>query len=102
MKEIQEYADQIKSEMKGAKKYAKMALKWKEMGDATKGKYYYDMAQDELKHAMNIHTLAVKAIEEARKTVTPPQYMLDMWDREHEYYMEHAAKIKYMLAEYTK
>lgn len=102
MREIKEYTDEIKEEFEGAKKYAKKAVKCKELGDKETGKMYYDMANDEMRHAMNIHNLAVKAVEKARETVTPPQYMLDMWNEKHDYYMEEVAKIKYMLSEFAK
>lgn len=102
MREIKEYTDEIKEEFDGAKKYAKKAVKCKEMGDIADAKMYYEMANDEMRHAMNIHGLAVKAVEEARKVNTPPQYMLDMWNEKHDYYMEEVAKIKYMLAEFAK
>lgn len=102
MKEIKEMTDQIKDELEGAKEYAKQAVMYKEMGDTASGKMYYDMANDELKHAMNIHGIAVKMIEEKRKTVTPPQYMLDRWKEEHDMYMEETAKTKYMLQEFAK
>lgn len=102
MKEIKDMTAQIKEELEGAKHYAKQAVLLKESGDAQTGKMYYDMANDEIKHAMNIHAMAVKMIEEKRKTVTPPQYMLDMWKEEHDEYLESMAKIKYMLAEFAK
>ena len=102
MREIKEMTCQIKDELEGAKDYAKMATHYKEMGDTQTGKMYYDMANDELKHAMNIHGIVVKLIEEKRKTVTPPQYMLDIWKEEHDEYLEETAKTKYMLAEFAK
>lgn len=102
MREIKEMTCQIKDELKGAKEYAKMAVRAKELGETATGKMYYDMANDELRHAMNIHGMAVKLIEEKRKTNTPPQYMLDMWKEEHDEYMEDTAKTKYMLSEYAK
>lgn len=102
MREIKEYTDEIKEEFESAKLYAKKAVKFKEMGDTATGKMFYDMANDELRHASNLHGLAVKAVEEKRKTVTPPQYMLDMWNEEHDHYMEEVAKIKYMINEYSK
>lgn len=102
MRQIKDITKQIKEEFYGAKDYAKLALHYKESGDSTTGKMYYDMANDEMKHAMNLHTIAVRMIEEKRKTVTPPQYMLDAWKEEHDYYLEKVAKIKYMLSEFSK
>lgn len=102
MREIKEMAKQIHEELDGAKKYAVKATAYKSEGNMTAGKMYYDMANDEIKHAMNIHGIIVKMIEEKRKTVTPPQYMLDMWNDEHEEYLEEMAKVKYMLAEFAK
>lgn len=102
MREIKNMAKQIHEELHGAKEYAIQATAYKEAGNQIAGKAYYEMANDEIKHAMSIHNLVVKLIEETRKTVTPPQYMLDMWNEEHEEYMEEMAKVKYMLAEYAK
>lgn len=102
MREIKDMAKQIHEELHGAKEYAIQATAYKEAGNMTAGKAYFEMANDEIKHAMNIHGIVVKMIEEKRKTVTPPQYMLDMWNEEHEEYMEEMAKVKYMLAEYAK
>lgn len=102
MREIKVMSKQIHEEMEGAKTYAKKAVAEKESGNLGIARMYYDMANDEIKHAMNIHGMVVKLIEEKRKTVTPPQYMLDMWHDEHEEYMEEMAKVKYMLSEFTK
>lgn len=43
-----------------------------------------------------------KKVVKKRKTVTPPQYMLDIWKEEHDEYIEETAKTKYMLAEFAK
>lgn len=102
MREIKNMSKQIHEEMHGAKEYAIQATAYKEAGNQAAGKVYFELANDEIKHAMSIHGLVVKLIEETRKTVTPPQYMLDMWNEEHEEYMEEMAKVKYMLAEYAK
>lgn len=102
MREIKEMAKQIHEELDGAKEYAVKATAYKTAGNMTAGKTYFDMANDEIKHAMNIHGLVTKLIEETRKKVTPPEYMLEMWNEEHEEYLEEMAKVKYMLAEFAK
>lgn len=102
MREIKKMAKEIHEELEGAKEYAIKATEYKAAGNTTTGKMYYDMANDEIKHAMNIHGIIVKLIEETRKKVTPPEYMLEMWNEEHEEYLEEMAKVKYMLAEFAK
>lgn len=49
---------------------------------------------------MLLHELAVKEIEKARadlkaKGIEVPAYMMEMWEDEHQGYVEKMAKIKY-------
>lgn len=100
MKLIRDLVEEIKDELHGAKCYAKKATRYK-TENPTLAKMYFDMAQDELKHTDMLHTEAVRAIEKQRAVSTPPQYMLDRWNEEHEEYVEKAAMIKYMLQMYS-
>lgn len=101
MKIIENFVDEMKDELNSAKDYAKKATQYKVENPAM-AKMYFDMANDELKHADMIHVEAVKAIEKQRAVSTPPQYMLDRWAEEHKKYVEKAAKIKVMLAMYRE
>ena len=97
MTRIKNLADEIKDELCSAKEYAEEYLTYKAKNDSEWAKRYYDMAQQELQHASNIHDRVVAEIEELRKTYTPPQEMLDKWDSDHKKYIEKAAWVKQML-----
>lgn len=96
MRAIKQAIDKIKDEVKGANKYAQEYLELK-MSGSPRAKAYYEMAQQELTHALTLHEFAVKDIEEIRKTYTPPQGMLDMWEREHGKIINKVAWIKQIL-----
>lgn len=100
MKIIEDFVKDIKEELHGAKNYAKCATRYK-TENPTMAKMYFDMANDELKHADMLHVEAVRAIEKQRAVSPPPQYMIDRWDEEHKKYVEKAAKIKLMLQMYS-
>lgn len=97
MKEIKNLVQKIDEELCDAKEYSKLAIASKDEEDTSKGKVYYQMANDELSHATLLHDMAVKLINEAKLTIEPPQYMVDEWEEEHGEYIEKVAKIKYML-----
>ena len=97
MTRIKKLADEIKDELHSAKEYAEEYLSFKAKDNGQWANRYKEMSQDELKHAGYIHDRAVQEIEELRKVYTPPQDMLDKWDREHKEYVEKAAWIKTML-----
>lgn len=98
MTKIKKLADEIADELDSAKDYAEEHLICKAKGNDEWSKRYYEMANDELKHADYLHDRAVEEIEELRKVYTPPQDMLDKWDADHKKYVEKAAWIRQMLA----
>lgn len=97
MTKIKVLADQIKDELCSAKDYAEEYLSYKAQGNGAWANRYKEMSTDELKHAEYIHERAVNEIEELRKVYTPPQEMLDKWDKDHKEYVEKAAWIRQML-----
>ena len=98
MTKIKNLADEIMDELDSAKEYAEEHLMCKAKGNDEWAKRYYEMAEDELKHANYLHDKVVEDIEELRETYTPPQDMLDKWDSDHKKYVEKAAWIRQMLA----
>lgn len=101
MRIIKKMAEQIKEEISGAKEYAKLAVHYKQEYP-TISKIYYDMANDELKHADLLHMEIVKLIEKQRAIEPPPQIMLELWEYEHKEYIEAYSIVKNMFVLYTK
>ena len=97
MRMIKKLVCQLDDEIKGAERYAEKYMEAKVNGENEKKDMYFSMAQDELKHAMNIHSLTVDEIEKVRKVYTPPQDMIEKWNKEHELYVNKVAAIKSML-----
>ena len=98
MTKIKKLADEIAEELDSAKEYAENHLMCKAEGNTEWSKRYYEMAEDELKHANYLHDRAVEEIEELKKVYTPPEDMLEKWDSDHKKYVEKAAWIRQMLA----
>lgn len=98
MRKIKEYVDLICEELEGAKVYAEMSIDFKVQGQMEWANKFKEAANDELKHANYIHELAVGVIAKYREKLTPPQDMLDKWEKAHAEYIEKAAWIKTMLS----
>lgn len=97
MTKIKHYVEQIEDEICGAKEYAECYLEYKVRNMTNWANKYKEMAQDELKHATYIHDRAIEEIEELKKVYTPPQEMLDEWEKSHAHYVEKVAWVKQML-----
>jgi rubrerythrin len=98
MKEIKHIVENIREELDGAEKYAKIAAKMK-ADNPTDASVYADMARQELGHVDNLHKMAVRAIEKYRATgATVPTAMQAVWDWEHEMMMDKVAHIKTLLS----
>lgn len=98
MKMIKRYVDCLDEELEGAQKYAEKYVEFKANDNSKWSAKFKTMAEDELRHAMNIHDLVVEEIEKLRKVYTPTQDMLDKWDVAHKEYVDKAAWIKQMLS----
>lgn len=98
MTKIKKMADKIEDELCSAKEYAENYLSEKAKGNSQLANRYKEMANDEIKHAMYIHDIAVAEIESLRKIYTPPQRMLEKWEKSHAKYVEKTAWIKQMLS----
>lgn len=98
MKEIKELADEMKEELCSAKEYAKCYQTYKNTNPSL-AKKFYEMANDELKHAMYLHDMAIDKIEEIKEqNLTLPEYMEMVWKEKHEKYIDKMSKVKSILA----
>ena len=98
MTRIKHLVDEMKDELCSATSYAEEYLTFKSEENSAWANRYKEMATDELKHAGYLHERIVTEIGELREVYTPPQSMLDKWDKDHKKYIEKAAWIKQMLA----
>lgn len=97
MTKIKNLVNQIDEELESAKGYAESYVECKAKGNANYANKYKEMAMQELNHAMFIHEITVKEIEELEKTVVAPAEMKEKWNKDHEAYVEKSAWIKQML-----
>lgn len=92
----------IEEELEGAECYIEKALKYKNE-DTTLAKMFYSLANDEMDHFEKLHFAVVEKIEEYRKQHgEPPAAMQAVYDYLHEKHVEHASKIKVMIAMYKE
>lgn len=101
MKEIKHLIDFIDEEMDGVKDYIKYASKVKGIDDITYSTIM-EIIPQEVRHIELLHDTAVKEIEKAQSELKAkgkdiPEYMLDMWQEEHEDYIECMANLKYKI-----
>lgn len=99
MKEIKIITDRIKEEMEDVEEYICLAIHNKTT-DTDAYNTYMALAGEEYDHAMKLHDLATREIGKLRRVLaekheTPPQYMLDIWNEQHEKYIEKMGRLKY-------
>ena len=99
MKKLEWIIDQIDEELEDSEKYIDKALKCKEH-EPDWANAYYQISQQEMAHAEVLHGQAVQAIREYKGDV--PMGMEWIWNREHEEYIDHAARIKMKWELYRK
>ena len=99
MKIIKEITEHIEEEMEGICEYIKFGSKVKHDNE-----YLYDaiitIIPQEIKHIEMLHDAVVREINKEREHLKMqgkeiPAFMLDIWNDEHEEYVEKMAKIKY-------
>lgn len=102
MKKIAKIVEHIREEVRDAEKYAKEALAVK-IEDRALGDMYIDLAKKELEHMEKLHTSVVRIIQAYRsETGAPPEYMMMVWNWEHERIVEKVAGVKMLIDMYNK
>lgn len=98
MKKIADLVDRIDEELEDAKHYAEKSLEYKVDEEMEWSNKFKEMSNDELKHATYIHDLAVQEIRKLEKVYVAPVEMREIWDKQHQKFIERTAWIKQMLS----
>ncbi len=100
MKLIQLLTDLINDELDDAKKYAELALQYKEQHPET-AKLFRALSDEEMRHMERLHAAAEEIIAEHRRTKgEPPADMLAVYRYVHGKETEKAKEIKIIQAMY--
>lgn len=101
MKVIMTLEKNIHCEYEDAKKYIKLALEHKDLGDTELAKMFYDLAEGEIKDAEKMHDMAVKIINKVKaEQGTPPAGMMDFYTLIHERDIEDAKEVEMLMDRY--
>lgn len=99
---LEYFCNQIKDELRGAKRYIQMAMESKGSHPAW-SKMFVEMSSMELGHASNLYKMFSEEAELVKKTYKEiPKYLDDIITDTNEHYSECYAKIKYMHEAYNK
>lgn len=98
MRKIKQYVESIDDEVHGAEEYAEKYVECKAKGNIPYATRYKEMANDELKHAMYLHEMVSKEIDDISKVYTAPVEMQEAWEKSHKTYVEKVAWIRQMLS----
>jgi len=102
MRKIAEIVEHIREEVHDAEKYAKKAILVKEE-DRQMGDVYIFLAKSELEHMEKLHTMVVRIIQAYRSEKgAPPEYMMMVWNWEHERIVEKVTGVKTLIDMYNK
>lgn len=102
MKEIKMLVENIGDELDDARKYAKLALKYKSE-DPDMANMLYKLAGEEMGHMSALHQCAENHIESyKRANGEPPEAMAAVYDYLHEKQIEKAQEVKNLLAMYRE
>lgn len=100
MEIIAKIVEHIGEELDDAKKYIKMAHKYK-IDHPRLADKLCDLAEAEMQHAKILHAEVVRLISEAKDDgKPPPPGMLAVYEYEHTRDIERAAAIRQMIADY--
>lgn len=102
MKLIKCLSDLIGEEIGDAKKYAKLALQYRDerrqLADV-----FFSLSQQEMQHMQTLHDEVVQIINEYRSTNgEPPAEMMAIYDYLHEKHIDEAGEAKAMQALYKR
>lgn len=102
MKVIKTLEDLIEEEIHDVKKYAKLAVEYKEDHPAL-AQLFYNLSTQEDGHQSALHAEVVKIIEDHRRTHgDPPPEMMAIYDYVHKKHIESLAKARLFQDMYKK
>ena len=94
MEQIKHLSEMIEDELRGAREYARCAVKHKD-DNPTLAKTFFDLSTDEMRHMTLLHNEVVRMIDQYRKEHgKPPEAMLAVYNYLHERHIEQARKAK--------
>ena len=98
MKIIKKLVDSIDDELKYAQEYAERFVEEKANNDSEWANTFRGMSEQEVDHAMKLHSYTTQKIEKLKAVYQPSQDMLGKWEKAHKEYVDGVARIKQMLA----
>ncbi len=102
MKEIKMLVENIGDELDDARKYAKLAMKYKSE-DPDMANLLYKLAGEEMGHMNALHQCVENHIESYKRSHgEPPESMTAVYDYLHEKQIEKAQEVKNLLAMYRE
>ena len=104
MKDIQKLCDLIDEEIHDGKKYAKLALEYKDK-DMAMAEMFYNLSLEEMKHMNTLHNAVVKtinAIKEEKKDNPKLEGMQVIYDLLHERFINHAKEVQVLQGMYRE
>ena len=102
MRIIRELEDNIEDELCDAKKYASLALDYKDE-DKSLADLYYELANEEMGHMSRLHSKVVNVIEAYRKEKgEPPAAMMAVYEYVHKKDIEKSKDVKMLIAMYKE
>lgn len=100
MELVEKLSGMIDDELHDAEKYARCALKHKD-SDPALGKTFYDLSNEEMRHASMLHSEAARIIEQYRRdNGEPPEAMLAVYNYLHDKQTDKALEVKRCQAMY--
>lgn len=102
MKEIKDFADDMKDELGDAEKYAKRALYYKDK-DPEAAQLYFELSGEEIQHKNRIHDLALKYVQKASESGSPlVPGMKSRYEEEHDDLIEAEKGVRILREMYTE